>query len=326
MLEYFTYKKVKKHKAEKEAQKAAAASKDEAVANTTATDLKNEASDISRASSTRQKPILKHEDERFIEDLLSTTDDEPAPPLPSRDHLSVPEWHADWSSSDEETTKKDKGKGKAKDVAPAKEEKKANRLSLLFSRNKKPTEELKPDEDVVTPKEAEREKNDLGRVLDRLNLSAKNNKVVSLGSDSSELLGKFTQVFKDLANGVPTAYDDLTKLIEDRDGTIAKGFDKLPSSLQKLVTQLPDKITGSLGPEILATAAKSQGLKAAGGEGFKDTAKNILMPHNLAELVTKPGAIAGMLRAIVEALKARWPAFLGMNVIWSVALTRKFFC
>lgn len=330
MLEYFTYKKVKKHKAEKEAQKAASASasKDEAtVANTTATDLKHDASDISRASSMRTKPILKHEDERFIENLLSTTDDEPAPPLPSRDHLSVPEWHADWSSSDEETSKTDKGKGKgkAKDVAPAKEEKKTNRLSLLFSRNKKPAEELKPDEEVVTPKEAEREKNDLGRVLDRLNLSAKNNKVVSLGSDSGELLGKFTQVFKDLANGVPTAYDDLTKLIEDRDGTIAKGFDKLPSSLQKLVTQLPDKITGSLGPEILATAAKSQGLKAAGGEGFKDTAKNILMPHNLAELVTKPGAIAGMLRAIVEALKARWPAFLGMNVIWSVALTRKFF-
>ena len=159
-------------------------------------------------------------------------------------------------------------------------------------------------------------------MLDRLNLSAKNNKVIS-STDSSEVLQKFTQVFKDLVNGVPTAYDDLAKLVEDRDGTLSKGFDKLPSSLKKLVTQLPEKITQSLGPEILAAAAGSQGIKAEAEGGIKGTAKKILLPHNITELVTKPGAIVGMLRAIVEVLKTRWPAFIGMNVIWSVALSCK---
>lgn len=326
MLEYFTYKKVKKHKAQKAAE---AAAKEEAAGRADSS-TPNDESTLGKPG-----PILKHDDEKFIQDLLSNTDQE-APPLPSRDHLAPPEWHADWSSEDE-SDEANPVKGKGKDTAAdrevgnkvgdkATEEKKGNRLSMFFARhNKKAEEGLNPDDKGVTQKEGEREKKDLGRVLDRLNLSAKNNKVFSATAESNDLMSKFTQVFKDLANGVPTAYDDLTTLIEDRDGTIAKGFDKLPSSLQKLVTQLPNKITASLGPELLATAAASQGLKtdAKGGGGFKGTAKNLLVPHNLAELISKPGAIAGMLRAIVETLKTRWPAFMGMNVIWSVALSCK---
>ncbi len=46
----------------------------------------------------------------------------------------------------------------------------------------------------------------------------------------------------------------------------------------------------------------------------------MLMPKNLAELVTKPGAVIGMLKSIMNALKLRWPAFIGTNVIWSLAL------
>lgn len=89
--------------------------------------------------------------------------------------------------------------------------------------------------------------------------------------------------------------------------------------------QLPEKVTGSLAPEILAAAAETQGLKATASKaGMAATAKTMLTPSNLSDLVTKPGAIVGMLRAIVEALKARWPAFLGVNIIWTVALTCKF--
>ncbi|KAG6198025.1 hypothetical protein E4U35_007201 [Claviceps purpurea] len=120
-------------------------------------------------------------------------------------------------------------------------------------------------------------------------------------------------------------------IIDDKDGALAKGFDKLPKSLQKLVTQLPDKITASLGPELLAAAAASQGLKAetggggggggGAGGGLKSAAKSMFVPANLAQLVRKPGAVVGMLRAIVEVLKTRWPAFIGMNVIWGVALS-----
>lgn len=49
-------------------------------------------------------------------------------------------------------------------------------------------------------------------------------------------------------------------------------------------------------------------------------AKSFLTPSSLKDLVTKPGAVVGMLKAIVNALKLRWPAFMGTNVLLSLAL------
>ncbi|EEU40366.1 uncharacterized protein NECHADRAFT_91121 [Fusarium vanettenii 77-13-4] len=243
-------------------------------------------------------PVLDQDDESWLRSILE--DDSPPPPLPPR--IKTPQ--IDLSSADESELE-------------AKEEKHPNRLTALFTRHKKQGDELKPEDVVVSTQEAEQETKDLGNVLDRLNLQAKNNKIISLSNESSELLSRFTQVFKDLANGVPTAYNDLASLIEDRDGAINRGFEKMPSSLQKLVTQLPDKLTSSLAPEILAAAAESQGLKAQTEKGVKGAAMDLLKPQNLTDLVTKPGAIVSMLKAVVNALKVRWPAFIGTNVIWS---------
>ncbi|PFH58061.1 hypothetical protein XA68_14214 [Ophiocordyceps unilateralis] len=303
MLEYFTYRKVKKHRAEKKAEESA-----KPVAESLGVNVDDDAA------------VLRPDDESFLKDLLSR-DDGPVPRLPTRTESAA---ELDWPSSDNEATsaaaqkptvEKNDASSSTVETAP----KPAGRLSVFLTRYRKTDSGLQPPQGVVSPDEGERETKDLSRVLDRLNLSARNNKVVT--TDSSTLLQNFTQVFKDLVNGVPTAVDDLQKLVEDRDGTISRGFEKLPSSLKKLVVQLPDKITNSLGPEILAAAAASQGIKTDTGGGIKGVAKKVLVPHNLAELVTKPGAIVGMLRAIVEVLKTRWPAFIGMNVIWSVALT-----
>lgn len=329
MLEYFTYKKVKKHNAQKKAKQEAENAKAETDGSTTADNVNNATTKLLKGKerddgSGKVDVVLHPEDERFIEDLLAEHDG-PAPPLPPRVNVSDLDWSSDNEAAmtaeakkKEADPKKDAG---AKDET--KPEKKGNRLSMFFTRHKKAEEGLKPEDANVTEDEAEREKKDLGRVLDRLNLTAKNNKVIPGSADTSAVLQRFTQVFKDLVNGVPTAVDDLTSLIEDRDGAISKGFEKLPSSLQKLVTQLPEKVTGSLGPEILAAAAKSQGIKADTDDGLKGTAKKIFLPQNVTELVTKPGAVVAMLRAIVEALKTRWPAFIGMNVLWSVALSCK---
>lgn len=348
MLEYFSYKKFKKSREEKESAKEITKNdgKQDADANKEA-DKKDENYDSSGSELHHPKTVLKPEDERFLEELLAQNTDGSPPPLPPRIYTYDVDWHSDNESSIDESkqnTDDDKDKaGKTSDAAKKqdateekpdkngkdKAEKKPNRLSLLFTRNKKPadtvkpSDTLKPDTENVTPKEAEREKKDLTRVLDLLNLSAKNNTAVTESKDSSDILQRFTQIFKDLVNGVPTAYDDLTKLFEDRDGSINKLFEKLPTSLQKLVTQLPDKLTTTLAPEILAAAAESQGIKVAEG-GMKGAAKRMLFGQNLANLVKKPGAIVGMLRAIVEVLKSRWPAFIGMNVIWSVALSCEF--
>ncbi|KAF9776739.1 hypothetical protein IL306_005054 [Fusarium sp. DS 682] len=338
MLEYLTYKKIKKNRAEKAAAAEEAAKKAEAGSSVDPShgrvpdfnDAPHATGHQHRRRSTQHSvssdtpplsPVLDRDDEAWLQSILE--DDSPAPPLPPR--INTPQ--IDLSSASESEieavkalqepkSKKDKKKEK-KDKE--KHDKQPNRLTALFTRHKKPQDGLKP-EDNVAPPEAEREEQDLGNVLDRLNLQAKNNKIVSLSNESSELLSRFTQVFKDLANGVPTAYGDLASLVEDRDGAINRGFEKLPSSLKKLVTQLPDKLTSSLAPELLAAAAESQGLKANTEKGVKNAAIDLLKPSNLTDLITKPGAVVGMLKAIVNALKVRWPAFIGTNVIWSVAL------
>lgn len=96
----------------------------------------------------------------------------------------------------------------------------------------------------------------------------------------------------------------------------------LTGEQKKLVTNLPTKLTSTLAPELLAVAAESQGLRDvdASQGGIKDQAMKLLIPKNMSELITKPGAVVGMLKAIMNALKLRWPAFIGTNVIWSVAL------
>ncbi|KAH7160295.1 hypothetical protein B0J13DRAFT_540919 [Dactylonectria estremocensis] len=353
MLEYFAVKKFKQFKADKEAEKQAAhpgkarttGDKTQAPEIETVVDNKQHEnlqchsqsdSETSRRRSsdhTPLSPVLDKSDEAWLRSILE--DDGPPPPLPPR--IRTPEIEISDSDSVLSNKKsleiaslgKDKGKGKEKEDGKGKkkekndkkddDEKHPSRFSLLFHRNKKHGDTLKPED--ITAEEAEREKDDLGNVLDRLNLQAKNNKIISLSNESSDLLQRFTNIFKDLVNGVPTACNDLTKLFDDRDGAINRGFEKLPSSLQKLVTQLPEKLTTSLAPELLAAAAESQGLKAEAAElGAKEAAKKLFMPQNLAELVTKPGAIVSMLKAIVNALKLRWPAVMGTNVVWSVAL------
>lgn len=128
-------------------------------------------------------------------------------------------------------------------------------------------------------------------------------------------------ILKDLVNGVPTAYDDLVHLLDSSNGTLSKSYDSLPSFLKKLIAQLPSKLTSSLAPELLAVAAEAQGVASAGSSGgLKGAAKKVWKTNSLKDLVAKPGAVASLLRTIVNTLKLRWPAFMGTNVLLSLAL------
>ncbi|KAK1756003.1 hypothetical protein QBC47DRAFT_323199 [Echria macrotheca] len=333
MLEYFAYKKYKKTKAEKdgkvdgkEDKTDGKTAKPEAAASPSPSGPAEAVATPPPAPATAT-PLLDDDDERFLEQLTSSSshdenheDDEgPKPALPPR--VKTPDLTWD---SDSESFVRDVSTADAKGKKP-------NRFSLLLQRAKstrlksKDTS-LAPPKDtklaVPTP-EADRETDDLTRVLDDLNLAARNNKAFSLSAESTELVRKFTLILKDLVNGVPTAVNDLTALLEDPDNTLAKNYEKLPKSLKKLVTQLPEKLSSTLAPELLAVAAEAQGLTsadAAAKGGVKGAAKRLLVPKNLKELVTKPGAIVSMLKGIMNALKVRWPAFMGTNVIWSLAI------
>jgi hypothetical protein len=131
-------------------------------------------------------------------------------------------------------------------------------------------------------------------------------------------------------NGVPTAYDDLVGLLNDSQGTLEKSYNHLPGFLKKLIAQLPTKMTGSLAPELLAVATEAQGLGggeaaagAAAAGGIGGAAKNFLKVSSLKDLVTKPGAVISMLKAIMNFLKLRFPAFMGTNVLLSLGLFGK---
>lgn len=132
---------------------------------------------------------------------------------------------------------------------------------------------------------------------------------------------KFTLVLKDLVNGVPTAYDDLVHLLESSQTQLQKKYTDLPPWLQKFVRSLPKKFTTTMAPELLATAAGAQGMSDKQAGGMKSAAKQagLRMP-SLQDMVTKPGAVIGILKSIMNFLKMRWPAFMGTSALWSIGL------
>ncbi|KPI36638.1 uncharacterized protein AB675_10050 [Cyphellophora attinorum] len=172
--------------------------------------------------------------------------------------------------------------------------------------------DAKPNEDNVVPDaEAKKEEEDMAEVLDSLNLAAVNNRVFSISDETQELLQKFNQIVKDLINGVPTAYDDLEKLLTLGDDQLTKTFQAMPSFLQTLITKLPQSMTAGL---VLADGGCNAGKAAATAKkmGFKTP--------SLKDLTGKPAAVASLLRSIIMYLRTRFPAFLGMNVLWSLAM------
>ncbi|KAG7132225.1 hypothetical protein HYQ45_009380 [Verticillium longisporum] len=288
MLEYISYKKYKKYKTDKDAKDAVAAEHEHQSSSRPSASRTNSRSQLAQEPG----PILDKDDEAFFASILNSDEyDGPAPPLPPRTASTS---DVNWDSSDESTIRGIQNAKAAPSPLPTKEKEKEkkshNPISFLLHRKDKDKDKqlavVEPKK--VDPSEEARERDDLSRVLDDLNLGAQNNKAFALSAESNELVRKFTLVLKDLVNGVPTAVDDLKALVDDRDGTLKKNYDKLPSSMKKLVAGLPDK--------------------------------SLLMPKSLNDLVTKPGAIIGMLKAIVNFLKLRWPAFIGLNVVWSVAI------
>lgn len=193
-------------------------------------------------------------------------------------------------------------------------------------------EGLKADQSEVKDEEtldqeAKKEEEDMTVMLERLNLAAVNNRVFSISDETQELLQKFNVVFKDLVKGAPTAYDDLESLLKNGDRQLQSTFKHLPGFLQKLVQQLPENMTQNLAPEMMAAAAERAGKSGVNAENAGKAAaaakKMGFKAPSLKDLVGKPGAVAGVMRSVIQFLRARFPAFFGMNVLWSLALFSK---
>lgn len=173
------------------------------------------------------------------------------------------------------------------------------------------------DEGQVSDPEVQREEAEMTSVLEDLNLAAVNNRVFSISKESQELLHKFTLVLKDLINGVPTAYGDLESLLTNSENQLQRSYTHLPPWLQKLVEQLPKNMTKSVGPEMLAAAAEKHGINTKyanmAAHGAEKAGLRVRVP-SLKDLVTKPGAVAAMLKAIMNFLKVRMMLALLLTV------------
>jgi hypothetical protein len=296
-------------------------------------------------------PVLSEEDEQFLDHIISQ---ENPPPLPARPGLTtqeikdaqvalmdgaqniplpetpievaekpVPETAAEATTTDASTTKPKSTwswlRRDSRDTRIQQREATASGLDDIAANLRKA--ELEDNDDT---KEAKREEEDMTIVLERLNLAAVNNRVFSISDDTQELLQKFNLVFKDLINGVPTAYDDLESLLTNGDRQLQKTFNSLPSFLQKLIERLPETMTKGFAPEMMAAAserAQKSGINMENaGKAAAAASKMGLKTPSLKELVGKPAAITGMLRSIIGYLRTRFPAFMGMNVLWSLAL------
>lgn len=307
-MEYFAYKKLKKHQAEKNGQ-----------------------TQVRTPSPSTPRPILNEEDENFLERIVSA--EGTPPPLPnrpegwvagvgmeagdSRGNKSQMVVHdGNDGTTKEQHHKQDKGKGKENRLLTG--EHKPSRFAALARSLTKKHKDGVHAQSTVPSNEGTKEEDDINRVLDDLNLAAVNNRAFSMSKESQILVQKFTVILKDLINGVPTAYDDLTHLLDDSQGTLSKSYDSLPTFLKKLVAQLPDKMSKNLAPELLAVASEAAALGGKGGAG--GGLKSMFTPTSLKDLVAKPGAIVSLLKTIMNALKLRWPAFMGTNVLLSLGL------
>ena len=151
-------------------------------------------------------------------------------------------------------------------------------------------------------------------------MSTKHSKLQAGPPAAVLMISRFTLVFKDLVNGVPTAYHDLESLLTNSEDQLQTMFKGMPSFIQNLVEKLPEKFTSHLGPETLAALSEKAKL---GGKAVGAPAVKLRVP-SLKELVLKRGALVTMLKSIMNFLKLRFPAVLGVNVLWSLALFRTF--
>lgn len=256
------------------------------------------------------------------------------------------------SPTEEPANTSNKGKGKAKDGGVGRKKSVMSYFSLAKFNKKDGEKDGEKDKDkdkkkvAVTDKDRaqfaddlhsaaeahkaadltqeQKENKELTDILDQLNLSAVNNRVFSFTKESEELLTKFTQVLKDLVNGVPTAYGDLEKLFTDYDNQLKSMYGNLPPFIQNLVKSLPAKLTATLGPEILAASAEKPGFDAKQA-GVKSKKSKIPTVPSLKSLITAQGAVTTALRSILNFLKFRFPMLAtGTNLIMSLAVLSKF--
>ncbi|KAH9826451.1 hypothetical protein Tdes44962_MAKER03444 [Teratosphaeria destructans] len=222
-------------------------------------------------------------------------------------------------------------------------------LATSFTRSKyndsKPEPVYNEDGTVNEEKTKEKQEREVSVLLDNLNMSSINNRVFSFSDETHKIYERFAQVLKDTMEGGPTAYEDMEKLMKDAGPTLERQFQSMPPFVQTLVKSLPAKLGTTLGPELMVAvsekpgadmktklgAGSKQGATASGsttstGEKSKEReasgkAKQKRTIPGLKSILSKEGAVATMLRNILNFLRVRFPFLASTtNVVMSLAV------
>lgn len=300
------------------------------------------------------KPVLNGEEERFLHEVASSA----PPPLPARSTVILDDGHVvrgkdaqvalmdgaeqvPLPTSPPELVEGDE-EGEQESSTRKKRRSFASFLPSISGRASRKADGKHRAADVLheaaeaanrtdDSKANKQDEEDLTAVLDQLNLAAVNNRVFSFSNESQELMDKFKLVLKDIVTGVPTAYDDLEKLLTNSEGQLQRMFGDMPPWLQTLVKGLPAKMAGSFGSELMAAAGEKPELNVNAAEeeaesnklkpdGSRKNKKKRRIP-SLRRMVSQQGAVASMLQSILHFLKLRFPiALAGTNVLMSVSI------
>ncbi|KAF2863526.1 hypothetical protein K470DRAFT_274405 [Piedraia hortae CBS 480.64] len=194
------------------------------------------------------------------------------------------------------------------------------------------------DGTINEEKTREKQEKELSVLLSRLNVSSINNHLFAISQETEKIYSQFTQVLKDVINGVPTAYQDMDKLMREAGPTLEKQFASLPPFVQALVKTLPAKLGTSFGPGLLSAMGEKSASDETSGPSSTKT-KQASTPRSspnansqgkskqkrqvpgLKGLIKQQGAVAGILQSIVNFLQTRFPFLASAtNVAMSLAL------
>ncbi|GAB7339432.1 hypothetical protein MBLNU457_6064t1 [Dothideomycetes sp. NU457] len=163
-------------------------------------------------------------------------------------------------------------------------------------------------------------------LLDKLHLSSINNRVFSFSQKSQDIYSEFTVILKDMINGVPTAYQDMEKLMKDNEGHLSETFASMPPFVQTLIKSMPSKLGTTLGPEIFAAAGDKPGadmkarLDAASHEQPQKNKNKKRKVPDIKSIAKDRGMVTTMLSNIVNFLKLRFPFLLTTtNVVMTLS-------
>lgn len=293
MLEYYTYRKFKAHR-ERQLAEAAAASAGHAVGQTPSADVVISQGTSSASTAVEKGKVpqsaadaIDEQDERFLEKSLASTSatEEPAT-LMSR--------IANAASQLPVLRRVGRHSGASQsDGTPS-------RAGISGQRRPEDVEDADTlESDPLADEETQRTQ--LQRLLEAFNMNlapetagpsssisqrmTERFKVSTFNDKTRLLMAEFMQILKDIQSGVPLAGRDLQDFFEKHTADLKTANDSVPSFIKALVLKL---LPFSAVPSI--------------------------------EELSKPGALMGLIKSVLQVLRQRFPAFVGGSVLMVMAV------